>query len=85
MMCNGPLNWSAKQEKQVPQSTAEAETIEASRAAKDGMFVRQLAHNNNITIKGPTLSLRDNKAMIDAVQQEGASVCTRYYERATLF
>ena len=27
----------------------------------------------------------DNKAMIDLLHQEGASVQTRYYERATLF
>ena len=85
MMCNGPLSWSAKQEKQVPQSSAEAETIEGSRAAKSGMFVRELAINNNVKIIGPTLTLGDNKAMVDSVQQEGASVRTRYYERATLF
>ena len=85
MMCNGPLSWSAKQSKTVPQSTAEAETGEASRAAKDGLFVRNLAINNDVMIIGPTITLGDNKAMIDAVEQIGASVRTRYYERATLF
>ena len=77
MYCNGPLTWSAKHSKTVPQSTCEAETDEASRAAKDGMFTRALAENNGRPVKGPTYTLGDNKAMIDLLHQEGASVRTR--------
>ena len=83
-MSNGPINWSAKQTKSVPQSTAEAESIQGSAAAKDCMFTRELAKHNNVKIIGPTLALGDNKALFDMIQQEGASVRTRYYERATL-
>ena len=56
-MSNGPINWSAKQTKSVPQSTAEAESIQGSAAAKDCMFTRELAKHNNVKIIGSTLAL----------------------------
>ena len=85
MFCNGPLAYSAKQTKEVPLSTAEAESIEGSRATKEGMFVRGLANNNNKQVHGATLTIGDNKAMIDQCFKEGATVRTRYYERTALF
>ena len=85
MYLNGPLNWAANGLKIIPQSTCEAEASEGSRAAKAGMFIRNLAVNNNRRVVGPTALLGDNKALYTIVQQEGASTRTRYYERATLF
>ena len=84
MYNNGPISWSAKTGQTIPQSTAEAELIEGTRAAKEGMFVIQLMINNHRKITSPVIICGDNKAMIDMVQQEGASVRTRYYERAIL-
>ena len=81
---NGPLGWAANKLKIIPQSTCEAETSEGSRAAKSGMFVRNLFANNDVKLVGPTPMLGDNSALFTLVQQEGASVRTRYYERATL-
>ena len=84
MYGNGAVNWSAKQLKIVPDSSCEAETAVASRAVKDCSFVRELLINNGRTIVGPTAALGDNAAMHTMIQQDGASVRTRYYERATL-
>jgi hypothetical protein len=83
MLNNGPVGWCAKTLKIVPDSTCEAETAVGSRAVKDTIFVRMLLINNMCKIVGPTPHLMDNKAMYDHIQQEGASVRTRYYERAT--
>ena len=84
MYNNGIIGWCAKNLKMVPDSTCEAETAVGSRAVKDGVFVRELSKKNHRVILGPTAALGDNKALFDLVQQEGASVRTRYYERATL-
>jgi hypothetical protein len=84
MYNNGPLGWSAKIGHIIPQSTAEAELVEGTRAAKEGMFTIQLLQNNNRRVISPVIICGDNKAMVDMVQQEGASVRTRYYERAIL-
>ena len=40
MLCNGAVQWSAKRVRAIPDSTAEAETVVASRAAKDTVSVR---------------------------------------------
>ena len=85
MYNNGPLTWAANGLKIVPMSTCESEASEGSRAAKTGMFARNLAVNNNRRVLGPTALLGDNKALYEIMHQEGASTRTRYYERATLF
>ena len=51
------------------------------------MFERELLKANGQKIYGPTAilsDLGDNKAVYEMVQVEGASVRTRYYERAIL-
>lgn len=84
MYNNGPAAWCAKALKIVPDSTCEAETAVGSRAVKDSIFIRELLIHNKRRVVGPTATLMDNKAMFDLIQQDGASVRTRYYERATL-
>ena len=84
MCCNGLLAWSAKSLKIVPDSTCEAETAVASRATKEGLFVRMLHRFHRRPLLGPTPAYGDNKPSYQMIQQEGASVRTRYYERATL-
>ena len=68
----------------MPDSTHEAEAAQASRAAKAGIYARQLLLNNGRKITGPTVCLGDNKSNQTTSQQVGASARTRYYERATL-
>jgi hypothetical protein len=84
MYCNGAVDWSAKLIKIVPDSSCEAETALASRAAKATCFVRALLMFHKRPVKAGTPSLGDNKAMHTLVTQEGASSRTRYYERATM-
>ena len=84
MYCNGAVDWSAKLIKIVPDSSCEAETALASRAAKATCFVRGLLLFHGRPVRASTPSLGDNKAMYTLVTQEGATPRTRYYERATM-
>ena len=84
MYCNGAIDWSAGNLKLVPDSTHEAESAQASRAAKAGIYVRQLLVNNGRKVVGPTTCIGDNKANQTSSQQIGSTARTRYYERAVL-
>lgn len=84
MYCNGAVDWSAKLIKIVPDSTCEAETALASRAAKATCFIRGLLRFHKRPVAAATPALGDNKAMYTLVTQEGATPRTRYFERATL-
>jgi ABC-type enterochelin transport system permease subunit len=84
MRCNGAVLWSAKTLKVVTDSTAHAETAEASRATKSVMFVRMVLVGISRGAVGPTAVLGDNSAMVELVTKEGASSRTRHFERATV-
>ena len=84
MYTNGALDWSAKIIKIVPDSSCEAETALASRAAKSTCFIRGLLRFHRRPVAASTPMLGDNKAMYTLVTQEGATTRTRYYERATM-
>ena len=84
MYCNGAADWSAKLIKIVPDSSCEAETALASRAAKATCFIRGLLRFHKRPVAAATPTLGDNKAMYALVTQEGATPRTRYFERATL-
>ena len=60
------------------------QTAVASRATKEGLFVRMLSREHKRPLVGPTPAFGDNKPSFQMIQQEGASVRTRYYERVTL-
>ena len=84
MYGNGAVDWSAKMIKIVPDSSCQAETALASRAAKATCFVRGLLRFHKRPVAAPTPMLGDNQAMYKMVTQEGATSRTRYYERATM-
>jgi len=78
------VDWRAKLVKIVPDSSCEAETAVASLAAKATCFIRGLLQFHKRPVTAPTPMLGDNKAMHSLVTHEGATIRTRYYERATL-
>ena len=84
MYNNGAIDWAARQIKIVPDSTCQAETAVGSIATKATCFVRAFLFFHKRAVTGPTAMLGDNKAMVEHVQQDGASSKTRHYERATL-
>ena len=84
MFCNGAVDWSAGALKLVPVSSHEAESAQASRAAKAGTYARMLCRNNGRVIVGATPCFGDNKAHSISSQQVGSTARTRYYERAVL-
>mmetsp|Transcript_31677 Transcript_31677/g.77007 ORF Transcript_31677/g.77007 Transcript_31677/m.77007 type:complete len:190 (+) Transcript_31677:476-1045(+) len=84
MRSNGTICASSRAMKIVPDSTAEAETAVASKAAKETVAVRLVSEDIGRMVKGPTVLLGDNKAARDIVVKAGLSARTRYFERATL-
>ena len=82
--CNGPWMWSGKCLKVVADSSMEAETAQGSRATKDLIWARQMSTHVQRFMMGPAYLLCDNKAMTEAVNKDGASQRTRYFERATV-
>ena len=84
MYKNAAVDWAAKQVKIVPDSSCEAESAIGSLAAKATCFVRELLRFHHRPLSSRTPLITDNQALHSLIQQEGASVRTRYYERATL-
>lgn len=84
MRCNGAVNVSSRTLKIVPDSTAQAETAMASKAAKDTVAARIVCEDIGRTVRGPTVLIGDNKAAYDIIIKSGLTARTRYFERATL-
>ena len=82
---NAAVGWSAKAFKVVvPQSTAEAETAEASNATKSAVATRTILAGARRPVKGPTYLLGDNSAMMDIIKKDGTTARTRYFEKTTM-
>ena len=84
MRNNAALHWSSSALKVVTDSTAHAETAEASRATKSVTFSRMMSEDARRPVLGPTAMLGDNSASYQLIQKEGSSQLTRYFERATI-
>jgi hypothetical protein len=85
MRMNAAIIWSSKAFKTViPQSTAEAETSQASMGTRDLMFIRRATAGIRRPVKGPSMLLGDNSAMIDLINKDGTTSRSRYFERATM-
>lgn len=85
MRLNAATDWSSKAFKTViPDSTAEAETAQASRATKSPMAARNVLTGAKQVVKGPSYLLGDNSAMIDIIKKDGTTQRTRYFEKATM-
>lgn len=83
MRANAAILWSSKKFKTVvPDSTAEAETLEGSRAAKAIMFVKNVLMGVSRPAVGSLALLCDNEAMFKLVQSTVVSQRTRHFERA---
>ena len=82
--CNGPWMYSGKGLKVIADSTHESETAQASRCTKDLIWARQMSNHIRRPMLGPAYLLCDNKSMTEAVNKEGVSQRTRYFERSTV-
>ena len=84
MLCNGAVQWAAKKVEAIPDSTAEAETVVASRASKDTVGVRLVLEDMGARVHGPTALLTDCQAARDVIIKPGSTQRTKYFERTTL-
>ena len=82
--CNAAIHWSSRQLKVVCDSSAHAETAEASRAVKSSQFLTMALSGVRRPVEGPHPMLGDSSAMHDLVTKEGASSRSRHFERATV-
>ena len=79
---NAAVDWSSKAFKTVvPDSTAEAETAQASRATKALLAARNVLSGARRPAKGPSYLLGDNSAMMNIIKRDGPTQRTRYFER----
>ena len=85
MRTNAAIHWRSRALKVVADSSAHAETAEASSAAKSGVYVRTTAEGVDRPVTGPTAMLGDNSASFDLINKEGSSSKSRHFERATVF
>jgi hypothetical protein len=60
-----PMHWHSRLQRSVSHSTAEAEYIAASAAAREAVFFRELLHDTDRLAPGPTRLLMDSKSAID--------------------
>ena len=67
MLNNGAIHWAARKLRIVPDSTAEAETAMASRAAKDTVAVRMILGDLRSPVSEATPLLGDCKATKDII------------------
>ena len=84
MLNGGAILWAARKVRIIPDSTAEAETANASRAAKDTVAIRMVLGDMRIIVEGATPMLGDCKATKDITTKPGSTPRTKYFERATL-
>jgi hypothetical protein len=84
MLNNGAIHWAERNLRIVPDSTAEAETAMASRAAKDTVAVRMILGDLRSPVSEATPLLGDCKATKDIITKPGSTQRTKYFERATL-
>jgi len=83
MRGNAAILWSSKKFKTVvPDSTAEAETLEGSRATKAVMFIKNVLIGIHRPAVGAVALFCDNQAMFMLVQSTVVSQRTRHFERA---
>jgi len=59
------VHWHTRLQKSVSHSTAEAEYIAASAAAREGIFLRELLVDLRVNQPGPTMMYLDSKSAID--------------------
>jgi len=79
MYMGGALTWKASKLKIVADSSAEAETAVASRAAKAVVAVRAILDEIKRPVGGATAMLGDNQAARDTVIKPGCTARTRHF------
>ena len=85
MRLNAAILWRSRSLKIVADSTAHAETAEASSATKASTFSRMALEGARRPVQGPTAMLGDNQATHRLVTKEGSTSKSRHFERATIF
>ena len=84
MLNNGAVQYAARKVRIIPDSTAEAETAIASRAAKDTVGVRMVLADLRCEVRSATPLIGDCQATRDIITKAGSTQRTKYFERATL-
>jgi hypothetical protein len=81
---NAVVLWRSRSLKVVTDSTAHAETAEASSAMKSTSFLRMMFDGVKRPVQGPTAMLGDNLASYRLVSKEGTTSRSRHFERCTI-
>ena len=74
------VSWSSKKLKIVCQSTTEAETAQASIAAREVYFIRSLLTEIGLAPSGPTPLMIDSSGTYGYTRHQGAKQRTKYFD-----
>lgn len=80
-----PVHWFSRTQNSVSMSSTEAEYFATCVAAREVMFVRELASDLNVKITGPTVIRTDNKGVVDLSLDPVAFKKTKHILRAAHF
>ena len=84
MYCNGPVSYSARISKIVPDATSHAEMDAGSSGAKETVATRLVLEDVGRRVAGTTPIIIDSQAMRDIIVKPGATKKTRHYEKVTM-
>lgn len=80
-----PVHWFSRTQKSVSMSSTEAEYFAACVAAREVMFIRELAADLSVVVTGPTAVYTDNKGVVDLSLDPVAFKKTKHILRAANF
>ncbi len=80
MIDGGAISWSAKKQSIIALSTAEAEYIAATHAAKEVLWIRTLISNITQPLTLPTILYCDNQASIALMKDAQYHACTKHID-----
>lgn len=85
MLYGCPVSWYSRLQRSVSHSSSEAEYIGASMAAREGLFLREVAADVVARIQTPTPLFIDNKSAIDMAFDPVAFKKTKHILRDAFF
>jgi hypothetical protein len=76
----GAISWSSRKQELVTLSTAEAEYVAATHAAKEAIWLRRLMHELFPSVTRPTILFCDNQAALKLVQDDNYRARTKHID-----
>lgn len=77
----GAVSWSSRKQELITLSTAEAEYVAATHAAKEALWLRRLLFELIPSLEAPTVLFCDNQAALRLIQNDNFHARTRHIDK----